>query len=125
VYDKRAAGTPLTEEAPLSNGLWDYARQKLACERVLREQDRLDYTIVRPAHTIRARLPTMMFEGDVIGQRMLAGRPVVVADDGDVSWTLTRASDFAVPFVRLFGRTEAFGEAVHIAAGHGHGWSDI
>ncbi len=125
VYDKREAVMPLTEEAPLGNGFWDYARQKIACERVLRDQHRLDFTIVRPAHTIRTRLPTMLFEGDLIGQRMLAGRPVVVADDGDVPWTLTRASDFAVPFVRLFGRPEASGEAVHIAAGKGHGWDDI
>lgn len=125
VYDKRDAVAPLTEEAPLGNSPWTYARQKIACERVLQDQDCLDFTIVRPAHTIRARLPTMMLEGDLIGRRMLAGRPVVIADDGDVPWTLTRASDFAVPFVRLFGRAEAFGEAVHIAAGHGHGWSDI
>ena len=125
VYDKRNAGLPLTEEAPVENSLWSYAQRKIACERVLQDQDRLAFTIVRPAHTIRARLPTMMAEGDVIGQRMLAGRPILVAGDGQVPWTLTRAADFAVPFVRLFGRPDAFGEAVHIASGRGHGWDDI
>lgn len=67
----------------------------------------------------------MLFEGDVIGERMLAGRPVLVADGGDVPWTITRAADFAVPFVRLFGRMDAFGEAFHIAADKAHGWNEI
>lgn len=125
VYDKRNARLPLTEEAPVKNSLWSYAQRKIACERALQDQDRLAFTIVRPAHTIRARLPTMMAEGDVIGHRLLAGRPVLVAGDGQVPWALTRAADFAVPFIRLFGRPDAFGEAVHIASGKGHGWDDI
>lgn len=125
VYDKRNAILPLTEEAPIENNLWPYAQRKIASERVLLKQERLPFTIVRPAHTIRARLPTMMAEGDVIGHRMLAGLPVLVAGDGHVPWTLTRATDFAVPFVRLFGRPDAFGEAVHIASAKGHGWDDI
>lgn len=125
VYDKRQAALPLTEDALLGNEFWAYARQKVECERLLRDQDRLDATIVRPAHTIRQRLPTMLFEGDVIGERMLAGRPVLVADGGAVPWTITRAADFAVPFVRLFGRAGAFGDAFHIAADKAHGWSEI
>ena len=67
----------------------------------------------------------MLFEGDMVGRRMLAGRPVIVAGDGATAWTLTRAADFAAPFVRLLGLREAFGEAVHIAASRGYGWTDI
>lgn len=125
VYDKGRAVLPLTEEAPLGNDLWAYARQKIECEQALRKRGGLDFTIVRPAHTIRQRLPTMLFEGDLIGERMLAGRPVLVADDGNVPWTITRAADFAVPFVRLFGRASAFGEAFHISADRGHCWNEI
>ena len=37
VYAKPPARLPITEDAPLGNAWWDYARKKLACENWLRE----------------------------------------------------------------------------------------
>ncbi|WP_417682613.1 NAD(P)H-binding protein [Roseibium sp.] len=125
VYDRRSVTSALTEDAVRANAVWDYAQGKIACEDLLMAQTGLDFTIVRPAHTLRTRLPTMMFEGDVIGRRMVQNRPVIVAGEGNVPWTLTRAVDFAVPFVRLLGCKEALGKAVHIASDQGHSWTDI
>lgn len=125
VYDRRSVKSALTEDAPRANPVWEYAQGKIACEDVLMAQSGLDFTIVRPAHTLRTRLPTMMFEGDVIGRRMVQNRPVIVAGEGNVPWTLTRAVDFAVPFVRLLGCNAALGKPVHIASDRGHSWTDI
>lgn len=125
VYDRRSVTSALTEDAVRANPVWGYAQGKIACEDLLMAQAGLDFTIVRPAHTLRTRLPTMMFEGDVIGRRMVQNRPVIVAGEGNVPWTLTRAADFAVPFVRLLGNNAALGKAVHIASDRGHSWTDI
>jgi nucleoside-diphosphate-sugar epimerase len=70
-------------------------------------------------------LPTMFNEGDSVGHRMLAHRPVIVAGDGTTLWTLTRCSDFAVPFVKLFGAKEALGEDFHITSDSAYTWNDI
>jgi nucleoside-diphosphate-sugar epimerase len=56
---------------------------------------------------------------------MLRGLPVIVAGDGTSLWTLTRAADLSVPFVRLFGNKAALGEDFHITADRGHTWDAI
>ena len=79
------------------NPYWPYSQDKIACEALLTKQDKLPWTIVRPSHTVRSGLPTMMNEGDVVAHRMLAGKPVIVCGDGTNPWTLTRSEDLAVP----------------------------
>ena len=39
-YDKRAARLPITEDAPLANPFWEYARLKIACEEAVRRAHR-------------------------------------------------------------------------------------
>jgi len=109
-YAKPVTRFPITEAVPLDNPFWAYSRSKAACEKLYRDQDRLPVTIVRPSHTVRTRFPTAMSEGDAVLSRMLRGLPVVVPGDGKALWTITRAEDFARPFVRLFGRDAALGE---------------
>ena len=75
---------------------------------------RLPVTVVRPSHTHRTRFPGGMASGDDWAWRMLHDKPVVVHGDGTALWTLTYATDFAVPFVGLFGQEGALGEAFHI-----------
>jgi nucleoside-diphosphate-sugar epimerase len=123
-YRKPVRGLPITEEVPLENPFWDYSRAKAEMEALLRAQDRLPYTIVRPSHTYRARMPTPMAD-NVEVSRFLRGKPVVLHGDGESLWTVTHAEDFARPFVRLLGERRALGEAFHITGDRAWSWNEI
>ena len=118
---------PVTESTPLRNPLWQYSRDKIACEDLLvaryREQG-LPVTIVRPSHTYDHTL--LPFTGGwTVVQRMLEGREVVVPGDGTSWWTLTHHEDFARAFVRLLDRPQAIGEAFHITSDEALTWDQI
>jgi nucleoside-diphosphate-sugar epimerase len=92
VYEKPVRHYLMTERTKLENNFWQYSRDKIACEQLLRDQDRLAYTIVRPAHTVRTHMPIQVGDPDAAIRRMIAGKPVIVAGDGSSLWTLTRSS---------------------------------
>jgi nucleoside-diphosphate-sugar epimerase len=125
VYEKPARHYVITEKTPTVNPSWDYSQRKIACEKLLKDQGKLPWTIVRPSHTVRTGLPTMMNEGDIVAHRMLAGKPVIVCGDGTTPWTLTRSIDLAAPFIRLFGKKEALSDDFHITSDRGYLWNDI
>lgn len=125
VYQKPAQHHVITEATPAINPYWPYSQQKIACEALLAGAKGIDWTIVRPSHTVRNGLPTMMNEGDMIAHRMLRGRPVLVSGDGTTPWTLTRSADFAVPFLGLWGKPEALGEVFHITSDNAYPWDAI
>jgi nucleoside-diphosphate-sugar epimerase len=125
VYEKPARHYVITENTPAINPFWKYSQDKIACETLLRGSEGLPWTIVRPSHTVRTGLPTMMGPADTIVQRMLDGKPIIVAGDGATPWTLTRSADFAVPFVRLFGHPGALGEVFHITSDRAYTWDAI
>ena len=121
-YRKPVRGLPITETTPLENPYWAYSRAKADMERALRSQTALPYTIVRPSHTYRTKMPTPL-GGEV--SRMLRGRPVVVHGDGESLWTITHAQDFARPFAKLLGAPNAIGEAFHITNDRQWPWNEI
>lgn len=121
-YQKPLRGLPITEDTPLENPYWAYSRAKAEMEGMLGRQRSLTYTIVRPSHTYRTRMPTAL-GGEV--SRLLRGKPVVVHGDGESLWTVTHASDFARPFARLLGARGAFGEAFHITGDRQWSWNEI
>jgi nucleoside-diphosphate-sugar epimerase len=124
-YQKPPNHYIITEKTPLENPYWEYSRHKIACERLLQDQNTLPFTVVRPSHTIRTRLP-IQFGDPMAGlRRMLAGKPVLAAGDGTSLWTLTRSSDFSVPFVRLFGSSKALGQDFHITNDLAFTWNQI
>lgn len=125
VYEKPARHYIITENTPAVNPYWAYSQAKIACEKLLQGAANLPWTIVRPSHTVRTGLPTMMGEGDIVIRRMQEGKPVIVAGDGTSPWTLTRSKDFAVPFVNLFGKPAALGEIFHITSDRAYSWDDI
>lgn len=125
VYEKPPSHYVTTEKTPTVNPYWPYSQQKIACEALLKDEAQMPWTIVRPSHTVRNGLPTMMNEGDIIAHRMLAGKPVLVAGDGSTPWTLTRSRDFAAPFIRLFGKPAALGTDFHITADLAQTWDGI
>jgi nucleoside-diphosphate-sugar epimerase len=121
-YQKPLRTLPITESVPLDNPYWDYSRAKAEVEARLRAQNKLPYTIVRPSHTYRTRMP-MPLGGEV--SRMLRGKPVVIHGDGESLWTITHAEDFARPFVRLLGAAHVLGEAYHITNDRQWSWNEI
>jgi nucleoside-diphosphate-sugar epimerase len=126
VYEKPASHYVITEKTPTVNPYWAYSQAKIACEALLKANPAgLSWTIVRPSHTVRTGLPTMMNEGDIVAHRMLAGKPVLVSGDGTTPWTLTRSADFAKPFVGLFGKAAALGDDFHITGDLGFTWDAI
>lgn len=125
VYEKPARHYVITEQTPAINPYWRYSQDKIACETLLKNSEKLAWTIVRPSHTVRTGLPIMMGDSDVMARRMLDGEPTIVAGDGHTPWTLTRSVDFAVPFVGLFGEQAALNEIFHITSDRAHIWNDI
>lgn len=123
---KKSIDEYVTTEAgtPAVNPYWPYSQAKIACENLMKAS-RLPWTNVRPSHTVRSGLPTMLNEGDAVAYRMLAGKPILVTGDGTSIWTLTRSEDFAKPFVKLFGNKAALGEDFHITGDVGFTWDAI
>jgi len=124
VYQKTPFAYLISEATPARNPYWPYSQAKIACE-TLMKQSPLPWTNVRPSHTVRTSLPTMLGEGDSLAYRLLAGRPVPVAGDGTAIWTMTRSEDFARPFVGLFGNAAALREDFHITGDVGFTWDAI
>ncbi len=124
-YQKPARHYIITEKTPLENPYWEYSRNKIACERLLRDQGALPYTIVRPSHTVRTGIPVQMGDADLAIRRMIAGKPVIVTGDGTSLWTLTRSVDFATPLVRLLGNGKALNDDFQITGDRGFTWDQI
>jgi nucleoside-diphosphate-sugar epimerase len=126
-YQTPPASLPVTESTPLDNPVWQYSRQKIACEerlgRAFREE-RFPCTIVRPSHTYDCTL-LPPHGGWAVIDRMRRGEPVVVHGDGSSVWTLTHHRDFAKGLVGLLGREDAFGESFHITSDEYLTWDRI
>lgn len=125
VYRKPLPVSVIDEYCPIGNPFWEYSRKKQACEETLlvaHAHGRIGATIVRPSHTYRLRLPSIVIAGDHLAWRILKDKPVPVPADGESVWTITHASDFARAFVALFGNPAALGEVFNITDNSGHTW---
>ena len=118
---------PITEDTPLENPFWDYSRNKIACEDLLREaylKNGFPYTIVRPSHTYdKTVIPAV--GGYTVLHRMVQGLPVILHGNGTSIWTLTHHKDFAVGLIGLLGKAEAINEAFHITSDEWLTWNGI
>ena len=110
VYQTPLSDYRITEGTPLSNPLWEYSRNKIACEEYLIKQYRengFPITIVRPSHTYSERSIPLGVHGKKgswqVAKRMLEGKPVIIHGDGTSLWTMTHNSDFAKGFIGLMG----------------------
>ncbi len=124
-YQKPVQAFMMTERTPLENPYWEYSRNKIACEKLLRDQSALPYTIVRPSHTVRTGMPIEVGDPDNAIRRMIAGKPVIVTGDGSSLWTVTRSVDVAKPLIRLFGNRKALGDDFHITTDRPFTWNQI
>lgn len=130
VYQKPMASYLVTEQTPLANPFWEYARNKIACEELVREahaQGRVAATIVRPSYTYGPTWIPSGFGGQdyTVVDRMRRGLPIVCHGDGTALWVMTAASDLAVGLVGLLGLRPALGEAFHITSDEVLTWDGV
>jgi len=126
-YQTPPANLPVTESTILDNPVWQYSRDKIACEeRLVRayREEQFPCTIVRPSHTYDCTL-LPPHGGWTVIDRMRRGDPVVVHGDGSSVWTLTHHRDFARGLVGLLGRDDAVGESFHITSDEWLTWDRI
>lgn len=131
-YVKHRANLFITEDTPLKNPHWQYARDKIACEETLmhawREND-FPVTVVRPSHTYADYAAPVALHGAngsfSVVKRISEQRPVLIPGDGTSLWTLTHAEDFARGFAGLIGNPAAIGESVHITSDEYRTWNAI
>lgn len=128
-YQKPPAHWLITESTPLENPFWDYSRDKIACEQLLRQQSEVAWTVVRPSLTYGpSQIPVVVGSWDkpfTIIDRMRRGAPVIVPGDGTSLWTITHNTDFARGFVGLLGNPGALSEAFHITSDEALTWNQI
>ena len=126
-YQTPPSTLPVTESTPLENPLWEYSRNKIACEERLIKayrDEKYPITIIRPSHTYDQTL--LPFDhGWTVVARMLKGKPVIVPGDGTSLWVLTHHRDFAKAFVPLLGNNRTIGEAYHITSDEWLTWNQI
>ena len=131
-YQKPVPSLPITEETPLENPYWEYSRLKARTEALLMAEYRKNgfpVTVVRPSHTYSERSLPVQIHGQngswPVIRRMLLGKSVPVAADGETLWTLTASSDFALYFCGLMGNERAIGQAYHITSDETLTWNQI
>jgi nucleoside-diphosphate-sugar epimerase len=131
-YEKPPSHWLITESTPLVNRFWEYSRQKIACEQVLRDahaQSGFPVTIVRPSHTYGdSQIPAIINssrEPFTIVERIRRGAKIIIPGDGTSLWTLTHNSDFAKGLIGLFGQSAAIGEDFHITSDEALDWNRI
>jgi nucleoside-diphosphate-sugar epimerase len=126
-YQTPPASLPVTEETPLENPYWDYARNKIACEERLRRahrEEKFPATIVRPSHTYDPSYIPLR-GGYTVIDRLRRGQKVIVPGDGTSLWVLTHNRDFAKGILGLFGNAGAIDEAYHITSDELLTWNQI
>lgn len=132
VYQKPPLNYLITEKTPLENPFWQYARDKIACEKLLMRafhEKRFPVTIIRPSLTYGpSQIPVLGASWQhpwTIIDRMNKGRKIIVPGDGSSLWVLTWNADFAEGLMGLLGCKDALGEAFHITSDEVLTWNRI
>lgn len=131
-YQRPSRHYLVTEDTPLENPFWDYARGKIACEeRLLSELQANGFpvTIVRPSLTFGdTQIPLALncWKAPFTGiNRLRTGKAMIIPGDGNSLWTITHNTDFAKGLVGLFGNKKAIGEAFHITSDEVLTWDQL
>lgn len=129
VYRKTKNGEKITEEYELENLEWNYAQNKIECEKYLEEyykENNQEYTIIRPYVTYSdTRIPFAVIPHDKqwsLVNRIICGKPIVMWDNGQAICTLTSSKDFAVGVVGLFNNKKAINNDYHITTDYTLSW---
>ena len=112
--------------------LWEYSRNKIACEERLMQayrEEGFPVTIVRPSLTYGdTQIPLVLNSWEksyTAVDRMLRGQKMVVPGDGSSLWVVTHNTDFAKGLVGLLGHAQAIGHAFHITSDEVLTWDQL
>lgn len=132
VYSTTSDGRRKLEEDDIGNGLWDYSVHKVECENLLKEFcpcNNIRYTIIRPHITYgNQRVPFQInsFKNSFsIIDRMILGKPIAVAGDGNNYCTITHSEDLCRIMVRLFLNANAYDTEFHITSEEAFTWNQV
>ncbi len=127
VYKKPPDHYIITEDCPLENPFWEYARNKIACENLLTSQSDFPYTIVRPSYTFGRTWIPVAFTAREYNPvyRIRNHLPLISHGDGESLWVMTHNSDFARAFTVLLGNKLALQNHFHITSDEVHSWDQI
>jgi nucleoside-diphosphate-sugar epimerase len=132
VYEKPPSNWLITESTPKRNPFWQYSRDKIACEELLRQahsEAGFPATIIRPSLTYGpSQIPVAVNSWSKpysVIDRMRRGAKVIVPGDGTSIWTITHNSDFAKGLIGLLGHPMAIGEDFHITSDESLTWNQI
>lgn len=131
-YQKPLTHYLITESTPLANPLWDYSRNKIACEERLNRayrEEAFPITIIRPSLTYGDTVVPLAInswaQSFTALARLRAGKPLIIPGDGLTLWTITHNGDFAKGLVGLLGHDGAIGHAFHITSDEALTWNQI
>ncbi len=122
----------MTEGMLINNPYWQYALDKIECEKVLARalsNQNFPVTIIRPSHTYSENAIPFCLEADngswPVIKRMIEGKPVIMPGDGASLWTITFNEDFAKGLAGVLGNPHAVGEAFHITTDESLTWNQM
>ena len=134
VYRRNIEDLPIKETSPKPNTLWSYNTEKYESEKELirlsRESAGCHWTIARPYITYdNARIPfafTPPYKHHrTILERIRAGKPMFVWNEGRTMTTLTYVHDFAQGLKGLFMNEEAMDTDFHITGDFTCTWKEF
>lgn len=132
VYRRAPEDGRLTENSPKPNGKLLYSQEKFDCENYLfhLSKPQTNFTIVRPYITYGdTRIPfgiapLARYHGTII-ERIKAGKPFFIWDEGNALCTLLHTADFAKALYHLFGNKMSFNDSVNIVGDEVVKWKDV
>ena len=130
VYQRKTEYLPFKENTPQWEETdYDYALEKVRAEKLFMDAFKnkgFPVTIVRPAHTYDTIIPVSLGHNCFTApQRILNGKPALIAGDGTNLWTITHSKDFASAFLGLMGNEKAIGEDFHITTEEWLTWLEM
>lgn len=82
-------------------------------------------TIVRPSYTYDTIVPVSLGNNCfTVPQRLIDGKPLLIAGEGLNLWTFTHSSDVASAFMAIVGNEKTIGEAFNITSAEWLSWND-
>lgn len=118
----------ITENTPIGNDKWEYAKKKSECEDYLKKKD-INYTIIRPYVTYgNSRIPFPIIPDGyhyTLLARIKAHKPVVMYNEGEAICTLTHTKDFAEILYKVMLNERTYKEDYIITSNARQSWREV